>query len=105
MMDETYVEVTLSVPADDALRETISFQLQQLGFTGFLENDDSVQCYIQKQNWNDSLHAKLLTMWNGNQSFPVTISHIVEIQHQNWNRQWEESIQPIEVTEKITITP
>jgi ribosomal protein L11 methyltransferase len=35
----------------------------------------------------------------------IAISSVNEIKNQNWNRLWEDSIQPIAVTERIIITP
>ena len=104
-MNELYLEVVLNAPADDALRELISSQLYELGFNGFLEDHSGLHCYIAKRLWNDTLCSKLLTLLDKKQSSPVKISSIVEIQNQNWNRQWEESIQPVDVSEKIVITP
>jgi Ribosomal protein L11 methylase len=104
-MNELYVEVILNVPADDMLRELISFQLHGMGFSGFLENDNGLCCYIPKRLWNDELRNTLSTLLDKEHPSPVAISRITEIQNENWNRQWEESIQPIEVTEKIVIAP
>ena len=47
-MNELYVEVVLNTPADDTLREILSFQLYELGFNGFLENEIGLLCYIPK---------------------------------------------------------
>ncbi|MGA9406941.1 MAG: 50S ribosomal protein L11 methyltransferase [Bacteroidota bacterium] len=104
-MNELYVEVVLNPPAEDALRELLSFQLYELGFTGFLENSNGLHCYIPKQLWNDTLQNELRALLNNERPSPITISSIAEIQNQNWNRQWEESIQPVKISEKIIITP
>ncbi len=104
-MNDSYIEVVLNVPANDAVLELISFQMHGLGFSGFLENDDGFHCYIPKQIWNTARHNNLLTLLGEKQPGSISISSITEIQNQNWNRQWEESIQPIAVTEKIVITP
>ena len=104
-MNEVYIDVVLNAPADEALRELLSFQLHELGFSGFLETVNGFHCYIPKALWNDALH-KQAPLDRGRKTLPpITISSIAEIENQNWNRQWEESIQPVEVSERIVITP
>ena len=104
-MNEMYVEVVLNAPADDSLRELLSSQLYELGFNGFLENANSLHCYILKRLWNDKLQSELRTLLAEQHPSPIEISGVAEIQNQNWNRKWEESIQPVEISEKIVITP
>jgi ribosomal protein L11 methyltransferase len=104
-MNEVFVDVALTSPADAALRELLSFQLYGLGFSGFLETDNALHCYILKSLWNDALQKKVLSIVGEERSSPVAISSITEIQDQNWNKEWEESVQPVEVSERIVITP
>ena len=104
-MSEVYIEVVLNAPADDALRELLSFQLHGLGFSGFLETDNGFHCYIPKVLWDNALKSKLHSIMEEQRPSPIAISGITEIENQNWNRQWEESIQPVEVSERIVITP
>ncbi|MGA7160079.1 MAG: 50S ribosomal protein L11 methyltransferase [Bacteroidota bacterium] len=104
-MNELYVDVVLNAPADDALRELLSSQLYGLGFNGFLEDHSGLHCYITKRLWSDTLRNELSILLDKEHTSPVTISRIVEIQNQNWNRQWEESIQPVDVSAKLVITP
>ena len=69
-MSEVYVELALKAPADDALRELISFQLYGLGFSGFLETDNAFVCYIPKALWDDALQNKILSIVAGRRPFP-----------------------------------
>ena len=104
-MIEVYVDVALNAPADDALRELLSFQLYELGFSGFLETDNVFHCFIPKARWNDALQNEIFSIVGEKRPSPITISSITQIQNQNWNKEWEESIQPVEVSERIVITP
>ena len=81
-MIEVYVDVALNAPADDTLRELLSFQLYELGFTGFLEIDNLFHCYIPKILWNNALQNKLLSIGEETRPSPITISSITEIQNQ-----------------------
>jgi len=104
-MNDVYVEVVLSVPADESVRELLSFQLHELGFSGFLENVTGFHCYIRQPLWNDTVREKVLSIVKEQRPFPAAIASVAEIQHQNWNHEWEESIQPVEVSKRIVITP
>jgi ribosomal protein L11 methyltransferase len=104
-MSEVYIEVVLNAPADDALRELLSYQLYGLGFSGFLETDNGFHCYIPKVLWNDAVKSEIHSIVEEQRPSPIAISGITEIENQNWNRQWEESIQPVEVSERIVIAP
>ena len=104
-MSRIFVDMVLSAQADEEFKETLSFRLHGLGFTGFLEDERGIHCYITKQSWNDVLHQDVLELLNTHTSHQMAISAIEEIEDKNWNQQWEESIQPIDVTPTIVITP
>ena len=104
-MNETYLDILLSVPNDDSLRETIAYQLHELGFGGLMEDQDGLHAYILREYWDNALQMSLQAVSNTHAPHSIAISSITEIKNQNWNRQWEESIQPIAITERITITP
>jgi ribosomal protein L11 methyltransferase len=104
-MKKMYMDILLSAPSVDAVRETLSFQLHELGFSGSMEDDGGLHCYVPKRQWNNELRKKVQAVCDTHRPHTVAISGIIEFQNQNWNRQWEKSIQPIEVTERIIITP
>jgi ribosomal protein L11 methyltransferase len=104
-MNETYLDILLSVPNDDSLRETLAYQLHQLGFEGLMEDQEGLHSYILREQWNYALQTSLQAVWKTHAPHSISISSITEIKNQNWNQQWEESIQPIAVSERIIITP
>ena len=104
-MNETYLDIVLSVPNDDSLRETIAYQLHELGFEGLMEDQAGFHAYILREKWDKTLQTNLQEVWKTHAPHSIAISGIIEIKNQNWNRQWEESIQPIAVTDRIIITP
>jgi len=104
-MNEPYVEVALRLAADIALRELLSSQLFEIGFNGFLEDDAALYCYIPKSHWDEAIRMKVSSIVKQNGLPFDTISSVSEVQQQNWNQQWEASIQPVAVTESIIITP
>jgi ribosomal protein L11 methyltransferase len=104
-MNESYVEVVLDLAADSAMGELLSSQLYELGFSGFLEDDAGLHCYIPKNLWSSHVETNLSSIVKKHGLPATAISAISEIQQQNWNQQWEASIQPVAVTEKIIIAP
>jgi len=75
---------------------------------GFLEEDDKLVCYIPEADYTESIKTELLTFLNdikkdfGVEEFNVNIE---KIKNQNWNQEWENSIEPIEITDNIVIKP
>ena len=104
-MSRVFVDMVLSTPTDEEFNETLSYQLHGLGFSGFLEDERGFHCYISKQSWNDILHRNVLELLSTHASRRIVISAIEKIEDKNWNQRWEESIQPIDVTPTIVITP
>ncbi len=104
-MNEMYLDIFLSIPPDESLREIIIAAMQNFQIAGFFEDSDGVHAYIAKSLWNDSLRNEIesaITRFT-NEEYPI--ASISEIQNQNWNAQWEKTIQPIHATERIIIEP
>lgn len=105
-MRAVYTELELA--ADDELREQLIGILSQLGFEGFWEERSILRCYISKERWSDGMLAEVERVVkavhrSGNSLLPQI--SVKEIAEKNWNAEWEKTIQPIHVTERIVITP
>ena len=79
----------------------------ELGCQGFQETDAHLLCYIDKSQWDKQKFFRLKTELT---SLLHTISanaaiSMREIQEENWNDQWERSIQPIEIGKRLVIKP
>ncbi|MFZ4619024.1 MAG: 50S ribosomal protein L11 methyltransferase [Bacteroidota bacterium] len=104
-MNDIYLDFHISVPPDEQIREILPAALSDYPFEGFVEDDRGMHCYIKKDEWHDSIEIvirDISEMYN----LPL-IDHIstTEIQHRNWNEEWERSIQPIQVSDRFVITP
>jgi ribosomal protein L11 methyltransferase len=81
--------------------------MMELGCEGFEETDTHLICYLQKQFWNSDKHARLtadLSKLLRTISVNAEIT-MREIEDQNWNAEWEKTIQPLEVGDRLVITP
>ncbi len=102
---KTYLEISIS--ATQQQRELLFPTMMELGCEGFEETDTHLICYLQKQLWNSDKHAKLtadLSKLLRTISVNAEIT-MREIEDQNWNAEWEKTIQPLEVGDRLVITP
>ncbi|MDT8325147.1 MAG: 50S ribosomal protein L11 methyltransferase [Bacteroidota bacterium] len=69
---------------------------------GFLEEDDWWEVYFNESEW-DAVASALQTSWQS--ISPPVIPDVQHFDQENWNAQWEQSIRPIAVSDRIVITP
>ena len=93
-----YIEVTVKVQPLEPFRDLLIAQLGAVGFESFIENQKGFQAYILKHNYDsESLQGAL--QWDG-----VTVSFsVAEIEQVNWNAEWENNFDPIEVDGRVYI--
>jgi ribosomal protein L11 methyltransferase len=100
-----YLEIT--IPANQDQRDLLIPTMVELGCQGFQETDNSLLCYIDKSRWSDE-KDKLLKERLGNLLQTIssnTVTSFREFADINWNEEWEKTIQPIEVGDKLVIKP
>jgi ribosomal protein L11 methyltransferase len=87
--------IELVIPIEDARHEALIARLEEYGFTGFQEGDGVLKAYIGADDWSlgKSNYVKSWLQRQGVED-PVGEQRIAE---QNWNAQWEQSIQPLTV--------
>ncbi len=101
----TWLEI--SITSTPAQRELLIPGLTELGCRGFQELDDTLLCYFDKSQWNPcsyerfrrDLHSILLTF-----SVNADIRYR-DIEETNWNEEWERSLVPIEIGERLVVKP
>jgi ribosomal protein L11 methyltransferase len=96
-MDKTYIELSFSVSEEQ--QELLVAYLSQFGFEGFWEDGNVLKAYVEKNNWNENSTSII------KEQFPEIQFSILEIANQDWNKEWENSIEPILATEKILVRP
>jgi ribosomal protein L11 methyltransferase len=101
-----YYKVDIYI-SDIAFDPIIGF-LSQFNNSGFLEEEDCITCYIDFNEWNNEILNELKTFINnlrGGLNFGEYRINVDIIEEENWNKEWEKSIEPIEINEKIIIKP
>jgi ribosomal protein L11 methyltransferase len=105
-MGSTFIEV--QIQADGALRENLAAILGQTGFEGFWEDGTVLRCYISENRWRPQMLEEvqsIAAMVARSSSSAAPRIHVASIPDRNWNQEWEKTITPIEVTDRIVITP
>jgi ribosomal protein L11 methyltransferase len=105
-MSKSYVE--LRIVADQSLREKLIGVMSQLGIEGFWEDEAVLKCYVRSERWRPEMLNELqqiasMVARSSRSILPkISTTHLEE---QNWNEEWEKTIQPIQVTNRIVIKP
>jgi ribosomal protein L11 methyltransferase len=89
---KTYKEIIFQIP-DNAIREILMAQLDEMGYEGFEEDGDLLKAYIPEEQFDN---AEL-------QNLNTEIVSINMIQERNWNAEWESSFSPVVVDELVAI--
>ncbi len=105
-MAEGFFEVDNT--ADPPLAENLAAIHTQLGFEGFWEDEGTLRCYIRATRWSPGLLEEIrttaaLVARSSSSSSPGI--QVRTIANRNWNEEWEKTIRPIRVTDRIVIAP
>lgn len=99
-MSTIYVGVTFQVSPREPGTEILIAELGARGFESFVENEEGVVAYIQKEEWAEDLLEDIFIL----QSAEFEISYVFEeIEQVNWNSEWEKNFTQIEVDGKVSI--
>ncbi len=93
-MSAVYIELAFEVSPLQPGTEILIAELGALGFESFVETEEGVLAYIQRQDWKEQL-LKEVDILNSPE-FSITYAKRL-IAAQNWNEEWEKNFNPIEV--------
>ncbi len=82
--------------------------LANLGFSGFLQEDDLLAAYVPFADWTPVLKARIASVLGrfGRQFPSLDMNYEVRsVKEENWNARWERSAGIIEATKRIIIKP
>jgi ribosomal protein L11 methyltransferase len=102
---ETYLEIAIGAPEQQ--REILIAAMVELGCEGFQETESELLCYVKRGRLRGEAYERfqaelraLLAMFSSNATLRFR-----EIADENWNEQWERTIQPIEVGQRFVVKP
>jgi ribosomal protein L11 methyltransferase len=102
LTNEPYTQVFL--PIGEEHFEVAIALLHQIGFESFLEEGDVLLAYIPASEWTNEKHSELNLLVSSLVGKPLDFK-TETIEPQNWNAQWESSLQPIEIDDWLLIVP
>lgn len=80
--------------------EILIAELGYAGFESFVENNEGLTAYIQKEDWNAFILDGINILKSS--EFAITYS-FNEIEQTNWNAEWENNFKPIVVDDLVTV--
>lgn len=96
-----YIEVKFQINPVIPYRDVLTVYLADIDFESFVEEEDGLTAYIQKDAWDENRMALIIENWNV-ENCEVNY-HWKEIAQQNWNAQWESQFEPIEVSDDCRV--
>ncbi len=94
-MNSNYFEIT--IPFNKENFETIENTLYYFGIENILEENGIVKIYVEE---GSELIEKIKSELKNNHSIDIKVEKFAD---KNWNAEWEESIQPVYIKDKIII--
>jgi ribosomal protein L11 methyltransferase len=98
----------ISIQLDSSYQDLLIGQLASLGFNGFTQENKSIDCFIRRCEWSNSIQKKFNSVLNRfiNEFHLTDLSYkTFSFREQNWNKKWEDSTGIIEATPGIVIKP
>tara|TARA_B100000965_G_scaffold83237_2_gene67001 strand:- start:644 stop:1477 length:834 start_codon:yes stop_codon:yes gene_type:complete len=98
-MGDTYLAINFKVSPISG-RDILIAELSYLSFEMFEEKIEGVIAYIKKSAYKDGI-LNNVRIFNSNE-FKISYK-IQEIQNKNWNEQWEQNFDPVDINENCII--
>lgn len=100
MEKKGYVEIALSIGAE---RFDVAIGLLgQIGYETFWEDGDTLRAYLPRAMWNAEQESATQAALCAGLGAPMAMQ-VAFLEERNWNAEWEQTLQPIEVSSRIVI--
>jgi ribosomal protein L11 methyltransferase len=99
-MDNIYISYSFKVSPKEPATEILIAELGEVGFESFVENEEGVEAFIQKTDWNAQVLDDIYVLKSG--EFQISYE-MQEIEQTNWNIEWEKNFNPIQVDGLVSI--
>ncbi|GAB2802084.1 50S ribosomal protein L11 methyltransferase [Rhabdobacter roseus] len=93
-----YVEVSLETTPDYV--DILTAELAEIGYESFVENEDGLLAYVPEADFDESTLQAILAKY---QIFTAIACSWQTLEKRNWNEEWEQSYEPIEVGDQIRV--
>ncbi len=93
-MSVIYIGYHFAVEPKEPGVEILIAELGETAFESFIETENGVSAYVQKELWNEDILNEVQII--NSEHFKVDYT-FEEIEQVNWNEEWEKNFEPIEV--------
>ncbi|MEO8773555.1 MAG: 50S ribosomal protein L11 methyltransferase [Gelidibacter sp.] len=100
MSNTIYIGYQFKVEPLQPGTEILIAELGYAGFESFVETDEGVTAYIQKDEWNEDILDGIYILSSDEFKISYTFEDIEQV---NWNEEWEKNFNPIVVDEKCSV--
>lgn len=100
MSNTIYIGYEFKVKPIEPGVEILVAELGDAGFESFVETEEGVSAYIQKEDWNEAILEDIQIL--NSSEFEIAYS-FSEIEQVNWNEEWEKNFNPITVDGLCTV--
>lgn len=99
-MDNIYLEYSFTITPKEPATEILIAELGNIGFESFVENENGVIAYVQKEMNNTRLLENVFIL--NSDEFVISYTK-KEIAQTNWNAEWEKNFTPIQVDDLVSV--
>ena len=99
-MDNIYISYAFKVSPKEPATEILIAELGEVGFESFVENEEGMEAFIQKTDWNAHILDDIYVL--NSDEFQISYE-MQEIEQTNWNIEWEKNFNPIQVDDMVSI--
>ena len=99
-MSNNYIGYHFKVEPKEPGTEILIAELGELDFESFIETEEGVSAYIQKDFWKENILDDIYILQNPEFKISYTIEDIEQV---NWNEEWEKNFNPIDVDGKCYV--
>lgn len=102
MQNQIFIALTCSIPEEN--QDLFIGCISGMNFSGIEQSHDTMTILFAEHDCPEHIEEQLNELAT-DRSIPFAILSREIIQHQNWNKEWEDSLEPIIVSDLIAITP
>ena len=100
MSNQIYLGYYFKVKPLQPAVEILIAELGYAGFESFVETEEGVTAYIQKDEWNESILDDIYALSSDEFEITYTFEYIEQT---NWNEEWEKNFNPIVVDDLCAV--
>lgn len=102
MSETIYIEYDFKINPRQPASDILMAELGEVRFESFVENEEGVLAYIQKQDWSSDILDEIQIL--NNPRFEIEIKHdFKEIEQENWNTTWESNFNQIQIGDQCVV--